>query len=143
MIKLSDSTFTIIPEGEHIFKITKAEYDKDFGTVSLEMVTKNGQKHTEKFFLIGNDDKVNEGALNAFSYMAKTAMQDFSLDAIDHKDLEGKYIKCEVKHREVPSTKKEGETVTFINLGKKFPADGFEGVEEAEDEGVSLDDLLS
>ncbi len=33
-IKLSENTgFTIIPEGEHIFKVEDVEYDKDFGVI--------------------------------------------------------------------------------------------------------------
>lgn len=145
MIKLPRTKFEPIPEGVHVFKITEVRYDKDFGKIEMDMVTKDGRKHIERFRLLNNDETINEGALNVFSYMAKTAMQDFSLDAIDHKDLEGKYIKCEVKHKVVPSTKEEGGTVTFINLGKKYQADGFEEAEDEEEgsEGVSLDDLLS
>ena len=39
-IKLSEGGYTPIPEGEHIFKITKSTYDEDFGKLEVEMVTK-------------------------------------------------------------------------------------------------------
>ena len=119
MIKLARTKFEPIPEGVHVFKITEVRYDKDFGKIEIDMVTKDGKKHIETFKLLNKDGTINEGALNVFSYMAKTAMQDFSLDAIDHKDLEGKYIKCEVKHKTVPSTVEPGTTRTYVNLIKK------------------------
>ena len=51
-IKLSKSGFTPIPEGTHVFKITSAEYDEDFGIVDIQMVTADGKKHNERFFLM-------------------------------------------------------------------------------------------
>ena len=51
------------------------------------MVTQSGQKHVERFHLINNEGEVNEGALNAFSYFAKTALNTFNLDEIDHTDI--------------------------------------------------------
>ncbi len=141
-IKLSENTgFTIIPEGEHIFKVEDVEYDKDFGVIEIDLITKNGMKHKERFRLIRNDGEVNQGALNAFSYTARVLMNDFSLKEIDHRDLIGRYMKAEVKHNVVPSAKDPSKNLTFVNLGDKYPADGFE--EDSDEEDVSLDDLLS
>lgn len=141
-IKLSENTgFTIIPEGEYIFKVEDVEYDKDFGVIELYLTTKNGMKHKERFKLIGNDGEVNRSALNAFSYTARVLMNDFSLKEIDHRDLIGRYMKAEVKHNVVPSSKDPSKNLTFVNLGDKYPADGFE--EDSDEEDVSLDDLLS
>lgn len=141
-IKLSENTgFTIIPEGEHIFKVEDVEYDKDFGTMEIYLVTKNGMKHKERFNLIGNDGEVNQGALNAFSYTARVLMNDFSLKEIDHQELVGRYMKAEVKHNIVPSSKDPSKNLTFVNLGDKYPANGFE--RNSDEEDVSLDDLLS
>ena len=141
-IKLSESTgFTIIPEGEHIFKVEDVEYDKDFGTIELHLITKNGMKHKERFNLIGNNGEINQRALNAFSYTARVLMNDFSLKEIDHRDLVGRYMKAEVKHNIVPSSKDPSKNLTFVNLGDKYPADGFEG--DSDEKDVSLDDLLS
>ena len=144
MIKLSNvgGEFQVVPEGIHVFLIEDVEYDKEWGSIKLKMKTKNGLYHTEQFNLIGNDGQVNQGALNAFTYMVKTAMQDWSIQEIDHKTLIGKYIKCEVKHNVVPSKKDPNKTLTFVNLGNKYKADGFEGVETGQ-APMGLDDLLS
>ena len=141
-IKLSENTgFVIIPEGEHVFKVEDVEYDKDFGVIELHLITKNGMKHKERFNLIRNDGEINQPALNAFSYTARVLMNDFSLKEIDHRDLIGRYMKAEVKHNVVPSAKDPSKNLTFVNLGDKYPADGFE--EDSDEEDVSLDDLLS
>ena len=66
--------------------------------VSLQ--TKSGAKHTERFSLLNKDGEINEGALKAFSFFAKTALNNFSLDEIDEQDLVGCYIKATVKHEE-------------------------------------------
>ena len=129
-IKLSEGGFTPIPEGEHIFKITKSTYDEDFGKLEVEMITASGQKHIERFSLITNEGEVNEGALNAFSYFAKTALNNFNLDEIDHEDIIGCYMKCTVEHEKVPSNKDPAKTVTFIRLTDKSPASGFENTEK-------------
>ena len=131
-IKLSKGGFTPIPEGEHIFKITKSTYDEDFGKLEIEMVIASGQKHIERFSLIRNDGEINEGALNAFSYFAKTALNNFNLDEIDHEDLVGCYIKATVEHEKVPSKNDPAKTVTFLRLTDQAPASGFEKEEEKE-----------
>lgn len=151
-IKLSEGGFTLIPEGEHIFKITKSTYDEDFGKLEVEMVTSSGQKHIERFSLIDNEGEISEGALNAFSYFAKTALNNFNLDEIDHEDIVGCYMKCKVEHEQVPSKKDPAKPFTFLRLTEKEPASGFEkesaggGARETKKEqskgGIDLDALL-
>ena len=82
--------------------------------------------HTERFNLMKQDGSMNEGAYNAFSFFAKTALQDYTLTEIDHNDLVGRYIQCSVEHDVQPSNKDPNKTVTFIRLGDKSPADGFD-----------------
>jgi len=130
-IKLSKGGYTPIPEGEHIFKVVKSTYDEDFGKLEVEMITASGQKHIERFSLIGNDGEINEKAQNAFSYFAKTALNNFNLEEIDTDDIVGCYMKCTVVHDVLPSTKDPAKTVTFCRLTDKEPASGFEN-EEAE-----------
>lgn len=148
-IKLSKGGFTPIAEGEHIFKITKSTYDEDFGKLEIEMTIASGQKHIERFSLIRNDGEINEGALNAFSYFAKTALNNFNLDEIDHNDLVGCYIKATVEHEKVPSKNDPAKTVTFLRLTDQAPASGFEKKEEREKSnesdtsgGIDLDAIL-
>ena len=70
--------FTLIPEGTHVFKITEVNYKEDFGKMEVVMQTAKGQKHIERFSLLNKDGEPNQGGLNAFSYFAKTALDDFT-----------------------------------------------------------------
>lgn len=116
----------MIPEGEQVLKITAAEYDEDFGKATFTLANAKGQTGQERFSLMNQDGSPNEKALNAFSFFAKTAMNDFNLEDIDPAELIGHFIKAEVIHNKVPSTKDPTKMVTFVNLGNKSVADGFE-----------------
>jgi hypothetical protein len=156
-IALSKGGFSLIPEGKRIFKIIGSKYEEDFGKLEIELVTAAGQKHTERFSLIDKNGEINEKAQGAFSYFAKTALNNFNLEEIDHEDIVGCYIECEVIHEKLPSTKDPAKTVTFVKLGDKSPASGFEEEEEKKSPApkddksaapkknnskVNLDDLL-
>lgn len=128
------SGFTLIPEGRHQFQITKVDYDERFGKMLITLKTQKGLTHTERFSLLSSDGKtLNEKALNAFSYFAKTALQRFDMDENDEIDLQelvGHYIEANVEHNVLPKKDKEGnevpgQTTTFARLGDKFPCDGF------------------
>ena len=120
--------FKVMPEGEQVLKITKAEYDEDFGKVIFTLANAKGQTCMERFSLLNNDNTPNEKALSAFSFFAKTAMNDFDLEDVDPVELVGRYIRAEVIHNKVPSTKDPTKMMTFVNLGDKSPATGFDGV---------------
>lgn len=129
MISLS-AGFEPIPEGVHIFKITKVEYNPDFGKMLVTMKTKAGKTHIEKFGLLDKKGEPNPGAMSAFSYFAKAAMNDFDLEEIEEQDLVGHYIKATVEHNIVESNKTPGKMLTFVQLGDKEPASCFEGEED-------------
>jgi len=118
--------FQLIPEGTYVFRIYGATYDEDFGKIEVKLVTAQGLTHTERFTIKDKNDEFNERALNAFSYFAKTAMNDFSLEQIEPESLIDHYIRAEVVHTKTPSKKDPSKTVTFANLGDKSPADGFD-----------------
>ncbi len=118
--------FSLIPEGTHVFKITAVNYKEDFGKMEVVMQTQGGLKHTERFSLLKSDGQPNEGALNAFSYFAKVALNDFSLTEIDHEDLLGCFIECDVEHDTQPSNKDPNKTVTFARLADKRASDGWD-----------------
>lgn len=120
------SGFTVCPEGVHIFRIYKVDYDPEFGKLTIYLVNAKGITHIERFSLFNNLGEANEKAYNAFSYFAKTALNDYSLESIDHSDLVGHYIKAEVVHTVSPSTKDPSKTMTFANLTNKWVADGFD-----------------
>lgn len=118
--------FTLIPEGTHVFKITAVNYKEAFGKLEITMQTQSGAKHIERFSLLKTDGSPNEGALNAFSYFAKTALNDFSLTEIDHEDLVGCFIECDVEHDVQPNKNKPDKTVTFARLADKRPSEGWD-----------------
>lgn len=120
------SGFTLVPEGVHIFRIYKVDYNEEFGKLVVHLVNAQGVTHQERFSLMGNGGVINEGACNAFSYFAKTALNDFTLEEIDHNDLVNHYIKAEVTHTTQPNKNDPTKDVTFANLGDKWAADGFD-----------------
>ena len=131
--------FQIMPEGEQVLKITAAEYDEDFGKAIFTLANAKGQTCREQFSLLNQDNTPNEKALSAFSFFAKTAMNDFDLEDIDPVELVGRYIRAEVIHNKVESKKEPGKMMTFVNLGNKSPADGFDGVSVETTKSTSLD----
>ena len=123
--------FTLIPEGTYVFKITDVNYKEAYGKLEVTMETQDGSKHVERYSLLKSNGQPNEGALNAFSYFAKTALNDFTLTEIDHKDLIGHFIECDVEHDTVESNKDSSKTLTFARLTEKRASDGWETVKPA------------
>lgn len=121
------SGFTLCPEGEHIFRIYKVEYKEDFGKLSIYLVNAQGNTHRENFSLMNNDGSANDKACAAFSFFAKTALNDFAIAEVDPQMLVDHYIKATVVHSTSASTKDPTKTSTFANLDReKSPADGFD-----------------
>lgn len=118
--------FVIIPEGAHIFRIYDARYDEDFGKIEIKMVTANGSTMIERYNILDQNGEYNEKALNAFSYFAKTALNDFDIEDIDPAELINHYIGANVVHVKATSTKDPTKEVTFVNLGDKWSVDGFD-----------------
>ena len=123
--------FSLIPEGTHVLKITDVKYKEEFGKLEVTMQTQGGSKHIERFSLLKTDGSPNEGAYNAFSCFAKTALKDFELTEIDHTDLIGHFIECDIEHDVQPNKNKPGQTVTFVRLADKRPSDGWEETGDA------------
>ncbi|MBO5870814.1 MAG: hypothetical protein J6Q89_08705 [Clostridia bacterium] len=144
-IKLVDTGFQMIPEGTYIFKVNKVTYDEDFGDMKLELITKNGLKHTERFGLQDKNGEVNEGAMKAFSYTARVLLNNPNLDMIDEQDLVGCYMKATVAHKESATVStKTGKPFVNAVLDDKQAAWGFDA-DNAQaattEENISLDDL--
>ena len=131
--------FQIMPEGEQVLLITAAEYDEDFGKAIFTLANAKGHTCQERFSLLNQDGSPNEKALGAFSFFAKTAMNNFDLEDVDPEELVGHYLKAEVIHNKVPSTKDPSKMMTFVNLGSKSPAAGFEGAPAPAPKAAGLD----
>ena len=135
--------FQIMPEGEQVLKITKAEYDEDFGNAVFTLENAKGQRCIERFSLLNQDGTANDRAMSAFSFFAKTALNDFDIEDVDPTELVGRYLKAEVIHKKVPSNQDPTKIMTFVNLGSKSPADGFEGANtDPKASGLDLSALL-
>ena len=120
------SGFTLCPKGVHIFRIYKVEYNEEFGKLVIHLVNAQGITVQERYSLMGADGNINEKACAAFSFFAKTALNDFTLEAVDPATLVDHYIGAEVTHTELPSRNDPNKTVTFANLGDKYVANGFD-----------------
>jgi hypothetical protein len=149
-MKLSESTFTLISEGTHTFKIMEVDDTKyeDFGKIAVKLQTAKGETHTENFTLIKANGDLNEGALKAWSYFARTCLNNFRADEIDTQDIVGCYITATVKHETYTRTKgeKAGTEGTSVRLSDYTTASGFgsvaNSVEPDEDDIDDLDGFL-
>ena len=146
-MKLSESTFTLIPEGTTVFKVVEVDDSKyeDFGKLSVKLQTAKGETHTENFTLVRANGELNEGALKAWSYFARTCLNNFRADEIDTQDIVGCYIRATVKHEVYTKTKgdKAGEEGKAVRLNDYTTATGFgESYEEVEDDIDDEDDDL-
>ena len=128
-MKLSESAFTLIPEGTHTFKVMEVDDTKyeDFGKIAVKLQTAKGETHTESFTLIKANGDLNEGALKAWSYFARTCLNNFRADEIDTQDIVGCYITATVKHETYTRTKgeKAGTEGTSVRLNDYTVATGF------------------
>ena len=150
-MQLSASTFKIIAEGIHTFKVMSVDDSKyeDFGKLSVKLQTSKGETHVENFTLLKGNGEINEGALKAWSYFARTCLNNFQADEIDTQDIVGCYITATVKHETYTRTKgeKAGTEGTSVRLNDYTTATGFTdsavSAAETEDEIDDMDDFLN
>lgn len=153
-MKLAEATFTLIPEGVTTFKVVEVDDSKyeNFGKLNVKLQTAKGEKHTEMFSLHTKKGEINEGALKAWSYFARTCLNNFQADEIDSQDIVGCYIKATVKHEKYTRTTgdKAGQEATAVRLNEYNTASGFDKVQnvsqaanEVEADDDDLDDFLN
>lgn len=146
-MKLSESSFKIIPEGITVFKVVEVDDSKyeDFGKLSVKLQTAKGETHTENFTIVKATGELNEGALKAWSYFARTCLNNYQADEIDTQDIVGCYIKATVKHEKYIRTQGDhkGEEATAVRLNDYATATGFgtQAQTETESPADSEDDL--
>lgn len=148
-MKLSESTFSLIPEGTTVFKVVEVDDSKyeDFGKIAVKLQTAKGATHTENFSLVKKNGELNEGALKAWSYFARTCLNNYQADEIDTQDIVGCYIQATVKHEEFESNKEPGKMLKSARLNDYNTASGFGGSvandeDDFEDDLDDLDDFL-
>lgn len=146
-IKLNKG-FSLMGEGRQVLKITSTEYKEEFGQLKITMTNSKGQKHFENYRFINNAGETVDGAISAFSGLARAAMDSSDIEEIDPIDLVGKYVSCVIAHREYEAKdgtskktteKAEGTWYEAVSDDEKF--DGTEDKPKAN--GINLDDILA
>lgn len=145
-IKLMKSEFTRIPEGQYIFKVDKVTYDEDFGDMKIDLITKDGLKHVERFGLVDKNGEPSEPALKAFSYTAHVLLNNRDVEEIDEQDLVGCYMRATVIHEKSTTVNpKTNQPYVNVKLSDKESTWGFDADKKqpapATEETISLDDL--
>ena len=125
MGKIGLKAFELIPVGEYPMKVVKVNHKETYNKVEMTLETAEHKQFTERF-----DLNVDGGAW-AFSITARNLLNDDNIDAIDPKELVGKYAMFEVTHE---VTEYKGRNTTFARARSIGPATGFEADEEDEDE---------
>lgn len=145
-MKLAESTFTLIPEGTTTFKVMEVNDEKyeDYGKLEVKLQTAKGETHIERFTLIKSNGELNEGALKAWSYFARTCLNNYNVDEIDTQDIVGCYITATVKHETYTRTKgdKAGTEGTSVRLNDYTTASGFGNSATKADEPADEEDDL-
>lgn len=124
-IGLMDNGYEPIAVGTHTFLIYDASYDETFGKIVINLVTADGKTHKENYSILKANNTVNEGALSAFSYLARVALNDSDRDDVDVNELIGRYFTAEVTHDKQPSNNDPTKIMTWVRLGSKKSANGF------------------
>lgn len=123
LIKMNlQNNFTLVPAGERVLTITKAEC-KPSGKPSAMHVT---FKDSEGGVLTNKYDFSVPGAVTAMSIMINYALgleDGEEFDTInDTPRLVGKKLVCEVTHAQGNKPGKDGKLPTFANIGKVIGA---------------------
>lgn len=121
-IALAASNGQFISEaGEKVLLIiTKAHYDSEFGKVEIELKNEKGEIITNNYGLLDKEGEQSEGALKAFSYFTRVAMNDWGVDDVEPEDLVGKFIRADIELE-------KGTKATFANIKKSYMTeDSFE-----------------
>lgn len=123
LIKMNlQNSFVLVPEGERVLEITKAEC-KPSGKPTAMHVT---FRDSEGGFVNNRYDFSVPGAVTAMSIMINYALglsdgDDF--DTVkDTPKLVGKKLVCEVTHAEGSKPGKDGKIPVFANIGKVIGA---------------------
>lgn len=123
-IKLTD--YKVIDEGRYVFIVDKVEYKEEFGKMNITCKNKAGYSHIETYNFLRNDGTSNPKALGAFTFFARTILNDFEVESIDDQDIVGHYFIATVEHDVRQSTKDATKTVTFVHLVDYEAANSFD-----------------
>ena len=143
MIVKLNAGYTRIPEGTHKFVVESVE-DKlsDFGKITITLKTEKGLTNKQTYILYKDvkKDILNDGAITAFSIMARAVLQDNDVESIEPMELVGKYVQADVTYEEYD--KDDGSKGTATRLKNWTKCDGF-GIKATKENGeIDLDAIL-
>lgn len=143
MIVKLNAGYVKIPEGTHKFIVDSVE-DKlsDFGKITVTLKTEKGLTNKQTYILYKDvkKDILNDGAITAFSIMARAVLQDNDVESIEPQELVGKYVQADVTYEEYD--KEDGSKGTATRLKNWASCDGF-GVKATKEDGeLDLDAIL-
>lgn len=119
-IKLASNEYALLPEGNYEFTVTNSTYNEQFGKITVTSITDDGKKLVENYQILGNNNTTNDGALRAFSWLARTCMDDEDVEDIDPEDLIGKRFGATIEHQTVESKTEPGKTKTFVKVKERW-----------------------
>lgn len=124
--------FSLIPEGETVLLITKAEGAPRSNPelITVEFVNEDGQKLTSRY------DLTIDGAYAAFRHLVTTGC-GFDIGEIRLEEMVGKFVAVEIVHKEGTRPRKDGSAAVFANI--KLVLGPGEPFGTASDDGVSED----
>lgn len=123
MLKLSNG-FSVLPEGATVLYVTGVDFDEKWGKIEIHFINADGNKHSERYKIYLDNGDLNDGALNAFSYIARVLLNNPSADEIDPKSLAGHYVACTVEHQKY--TGNDGKERTYAHIKDYEVADSFD-----------------
>ena len=123
LIKMNlQNSFVLVPEGERVLEITKAECKPSGKPTAMHVAFKD----SEGGFVNNRYDFSVPGAVTAMSIMINYALglsdgDDFDT-VTDTPKLVGKKLVCEVTHAQGNKPGKDGKIPVFANIGKVIGA---------------------
>ena len=125
--------------GHQILKISDAEYNEDYGTISVKLSNKGGACLYKSFQIENEEGEIDEKGKNALDFFATKALGLKKGETYEETDLNGHYIEADVIENEYKK-KKGNKFFLDIDLWKIEGAKGF-GKKKASDEDDELVDL--
>lgn len=110
------STYQVIDEGSYLFKVESVEYKTEFGKMKITLSIPSGEKHIENYSLLQSNGDINQKAMSAFSFFAKTILNIDDDIEIDEQWLVGSHVKGKIVHDKVPKRDNPNEFLTFAHL---------------------------
>lgn len=99
--KLDKNGYTLLPEGQYVMSVEKAEFNEISSRLSLVLKLENGRKHFETLFFTKANGEVNQTVVDEAIRFVRACLNDGSIKEFDSDDLPnciGNCIGVEIQH---------------------------------------------